>query len=72
MPLVQIDVFENELTAEQSRSLIAKITAAVTDVTSDRLREATWVIINEVKDKHWGVGGNALALDDVKSIVAGD
>ena len=72
MPLVRIDVFEDELSQEQSEVLIEKITNVVTEVTSDKLREATWVIVNEVKDGHWGVGGNALTLGDVKNLIAND
>lgn len=70
MPLIQIKVFEDELSKEQSTDLINKITDAVTEVTSEKLREVTWVIIDEVKNGHWGVGGNALGLDDVKNIMA--
>ena len=72
MPLVRIDVFEDELSREQSQVLIEKITNVVTDVTSDKLREATWVIVNEVKDGHWGVGGHALTLGDVKNLIVND
>ena len=70
MPLVQIHVFEDELTQEQSKELITEITDVVTEVTSDKLRDVTWVMINEVRSGHWGVGGNALALDDVKKLIA--
>ncbi len=71
MPLIQVKVFEDELSQEQSNDLINKITDAVTEVTSDKLRDMTWVIIDEVKSGHWGVGGNALGLDDVKKLMAG-
>ncbi len=70
MPLVQVDVFEHELSQQQSRDLINKITDAITDVTSEKLREVTWVIVIEVIDGHWGLGGNALALVDVKKLIA--
>ncbi len=70
MPLIRVHVFEDELTQEQSEGLINKITDAVAEVTSDKLRDVTWVIIEEVKSGHWGVGGNALGLDDVKRIMA--
>ncbi len=70
MPLIQVDVFEDELSQEQSRELISRITDAVTEVTSEKLRDVTWVIINEVKNGHWGVGGNPLGLDDVKKLMA--
>ncbi len=70
MPLIQVKVFEDELSQEQSKALIDKITDAVTEVTSEKLRAMTWVIIDEVKSGHWGVGGNALGLDDVKKLIA--
>ena len=72
MPLVQVDVFRDELSQEQSKLLITKITNAVAEVTSENLREVTWVIVNEVKDGHWGVGGHALGLADVKRRIAGE
>ena len=72
MPLIQVKVFEDELGQEQSKDLINRITDAVTEVTSEQLRDVTWVIIEEVKSGHWGVGGNALGLDDVKNMMAGD
>ncbi len=50
--------------------MIGKITDVVAEVTSEKLRDVTWVIIEEVKDGQWGVGGNALGLDDVKKIMA--
>ena len=72
MPLIEVKVFKDELSNEQSTKLITKITDAVTEVTSDKLRGATWVVIDEINDGQWGVGGEALSLDDVKKIVAGD
>ena len=72
MPFIQVKVFEDELDREQSKDLIRRITDAVAEVTSERLRDVTWVIIEEVKSGHWGVGGNTLGLDDVRSIMAGD
>jgi len=71
MPLINVKVFKDELSADQSKDLIGKITDAVTQVTNEKLRDVTWVIIEEVKDGMWGVGGNALGLGDVKKIIAG-
>jgi phenylpyruvate tautomerase PptA (4-oxalocrotonate tautomerase family) len=48
MPLVEVKVFEDELTPEQTKQLIQKITDAVTTVTSEKLRDVTWVIVNPV------------------------
>ena len=71
MPLVEVKVFKDELTPEQTSALIQKITDAVTSVTSEKLREVTWVIVSEVPSGNWGVGGTALGLDDVKKLIAG-
>ena len=70
MPLIEVKVFKDELSADQSAELIARITDAVAETTSEKLRDVTWVIVNEVNDGHWGVGGNALGLEDVKKIMA--
>jgi 4-oxalocrotonate tautomerase len=69
MPLVEVKVFQDELTVEQTKDLIQKITDAVTTVTSEKLRDVTWVIINEVKSGNWGGGGKALGLQDVKKMI---
>jgi 4-oxalocrotonate tautomerase len=71
MPLIEVKVFEDELKPEQTKDLIRRITDAVTTVTSEKLRDVTWVIVNEVKSDHWGVGGNALGLKDVRKIISG-
>ena len=70
MPLIAVKVFKDELSQEQSKALIEKITNTVLEVTSEKLRDATWVVIEEVRDGHWGVGGNPLRLDDVKTLIA--
>ncbi len=72
MPLIQVNVFEDELNQKQSSDLIEKITNVVTEITSEKLRDVTWVILHEVKNGHWGVGGNPLGLDDVKKLMASD
>jgi 4-oxalocrotonate tautomerase family enzyme len=47
MPLVEVKVFKDELTAEQAQALIQRITDAVAEVTSPKLRPVTWVVIQE-------------------------
>ncbi len=70
MPYIEVNVFEDELTQTQKEQLISKITTAVTDVTSEKLSDVTWVVIKEVASGSWGVGGNALGLDDIKGLMA--
>lgn len=71
MPLVEVKLFEDELTQEQTKQLIQRITDAVTTVTSERLRDVTWVIVNAVKSGSWGIGGNSLGIEDVRKLIRG-
>ena len=70
MPLISVKVFKDELDHTQSQALIQKITDVVLEITSEKLRPATWVIIEEVKDGLWGVGGDAISLADVRKMTA--
>lgn len=69
MPLIEIKVFEDELNKEQIQDLVNKITDSVTKVTSEKLRNMTWITITEIKSGHWGVAGKTLGLDDVKNLI---
>lgn len=66
MPIVSVKLVENELGSKQKQDLIAKLTDAVEAVTPG-LRDVTWVTIEEVKERHWGIGGQAITLDDVRA-----
>jgi len=68
MPLVEIKVFENELSQKESKTLIEDVTDAVVSLTGESLRDVTWVVVQEVKSGNWGVGGKALGLDDVREM----
>ncbi|WP_262693715.1 tautomerase family protein [Kordiimonas aquimaris] len=68
MPLIEVKVFKDELDKDQSAAIIAKITNVVVEVTNERIRPYTWVIINEVKNGQWGAGGKALSLSDIRKI----
>jgi 4-oxalocrotonate tautomerase len=71
MPLVEIKLFEDELTEEQTKDLIRSLTDAVTNVISENLRDVTWVIVNEVKSGNWGIAGKPLRVDDVRKLING-
>jgi 4-oxalocrotonate tautomerase len=70
MPFVEIKVFEGELSDTQAQDLIRKVTDVVVSFAGESLRQATWVVVQEVKSGHWGVGGKALGLDDIRAIQA--
>lgn len=72
MPLITVKVFKDELSKEQSAEVIQKLTDTFCSITSEKLRDATWIQIEEINDGQWGIGGNALGLDDVKKLIAED
>ncbi|MEJ2431208.1 MAG: 4-oxalocrotonate tautomerase family protein [Deltaproteobacteria bacterium] len=71
MPFVEIKVFEDELSEGQKQEMIHEITEVVVSFAGENLRQATWVVVQEVKSGNWGVGGKALGLSDVRAIQAG-
>lgn len=68
MPYVEIKVFKDELSEDQTQELIQEVTDVVVSFAGEPLREATWVVVEEVKSGNWGVGGKALGLDDVRAM----
>jgi len=69
MPLIEVKVFEDELTPEQTKDLIQKLTDAVTTVVSPKIRDAVWVVVHEIKSGNWGTGGKALGVADVRKVI---
>jgi 4-oxalocrotonate tautomerase len=68
MPLVTIKVFEDELSNSQARDLIHKVTEAVIPFVGEKLRDNTWVLIEEIASGSWGIGGKTLGRKDVRAI----
>ncbi len=71
MPLIEVKVFEDELTREQTEDLIQKITDAVTGVVSPKIRDAVWVVVHEIKSGNWGAGGKVLGVTDIRKVIDG-
>jgi 4-oxalocrotonate tautomerase len=71
MPLVNVKVIEGVFTLVQKREMIRKLTDTMVSIEGENLREATVVILDEVKSGDWGVGGKSLTTNDVKELAAG-
>lgn len=48
MPLVTIKVFKDEFSDSQAKDLIHKVTEAVIPFVGEKLRNNTWVLIEEI------------------------
>jgi 4-oxalocrotonate tautomerase len=68
MPLITIKMFEGELSDSQTKDLIHKVTEAVIPFVGEKLRDNTWVLIEEIASGSWGIGGKAFGLKDVRAI----
>lgn len=71
MPLVQIKGISGYLSLEQKQEIIRKVTDAVVSVEGEGLRPVTWVIVEDVPSGAWGVGGNPVSTDDLRSMAKG-
>jgi 4-oxalocrotonate tautomerase len=71
MPLVKINVIENVFTPDQKATMIEKVTDAMVEVEGEAMRGVTWVVVADVKEGSWGIGGRGLTSEDVRRIQAG-
>jgi 4-oxalocrotonate tautomerase len=68
MPLVQISVPAGSLTAAQKATMVAMVTNACVEAEGvPGVRQFTWVNINEIPEGGWGMGGQALTLDQMRT-----
>jgi len=66
--MVKINIIENVFTPEQKREMIEKVTDAMVSIEGEAMRGVTWVIIEEVREGDWGIGGQGLTSADVRKL----
>ena len=67
MPFITVKMFKGELSDSQAKDLIHNVTEAVIPFDGEKLRENTWVLIEEIASGCWGIGGKAFGLTDVRA-----
>ncbi len=68
MPLAQLKGLGGYLSAEQKKELIEKVTDAIVSVEGEGLRPVTWVIIEDVPEGQWGVGGELPTVEGLRAM----
>ncbi|MDH5355817.1 MAG: 4-oxalocrotonate tautomerase family protein [Gammaproteobacteria bacterium] len=63
MPLVTINVLENVFSDLQKKEIIERVTDTLASIEGESMRSLIWVVIDEVPEGNWGVGGQALNHD---------
>ncbi len=57
MPLIEVKLYDTRVNEETVPELVEKLTDAFCEVTSEGLRDQTWVIVQGVPPRQWGIGG---------------
>jgi 4-oxalocrotonate tautomerase len=71
MPFLSVKLIEGVFTPEQKQDMIRKLTETMVAIEGENMREVTFVVIEEVKSRDWGIGGKPLSTNDVKALAAG-
>jgi 4-oxalocrotonate tautomerase len=71
MPLIQVKLMEEVLTASQKKEIITKLTDAMVSIEGEGARPVTWVVIEEARSGEWGIGGTPLTSEAARALVAG-
>ncbi|WP_329140391.1 tautomerase family protein [Streptomyces sp. NBC_01476] len=63
MPFANFKVPAGTLTPEQKKTIITRTTDLYAEIYGERARPNTLVVVEEVTDGGWGIGGGVLTLD---------
>lgn len=71
MPLITVKLIENVFTPKQKAEIIHRLTETMVDIEGENLRSVTTVLIEDVKEGDWGIGGHTLTAADVHGMQRG-
>jgi 4-oxalocrotonate tautomerase len=71
MPLVTVKLIEGVFDSDEKREMIDKLTETMIDIEGENMRGVTFVVVEEVKSGDWGIGGQSMTTEAVRSIRAG-
>ena len=67
MPFANLKIPAGSVTAEQKEQLVEQVTTIYADLFGEQARANTMVLVDEVVDGGWGIGGDVLTLARLKS-----
>ena len=62
MPFANFKVPEKTLTPQQKEKIVTRTTELYVEIYGERARANTMVLVEEVTDGGWGIGGDVLTL----------
>jgi len=57
MPFVSVKLYEHRLNRDTEPKIIRALTDALVSVLGEEVRAATWVVLEPIPPRRWGVGG---------------
>jgi 4-oxalocrotonate tautomerase len=70
MPLINVKVMENVLSAEQKREIATQFTDVFASVVGEPVRPLTWVIIDDITTGQLVIGGDPVTTEVVQGLLA--
>jgi 4-oxalocrotonate tautomerase len=68
MPFVQIKVIDGVFGTEEKADMVRAVTEAMLSVEGEAMRQVTWVTVESVASGEWGIGGQLMTAEAVKSL----
>ena len=68
MLLIQVKIIKGVFTAPQKREIVERLTEAMVEIQGENLRRLTWCVLEEVASCEWGIGGQVVAVDDIRAL----
>ena len=68
MPFIEVKTIENVFTHEQKQEIIKKITDIFVSYMGENLRQHTMVVMTDIKEGEWGIGGQGVTSQMVHSM----
>ena len=71
MPLINVRLIEGVFSDGQKQQIIERLTDAMVSIEGEALRPVTWCVVDEVKSGDWGIGGQGMTTEAVRTLAAG-
>jgi len=71
MPIVTVKLIEGVFDSGQKREMIERLTETMVEIEGENMRGVTFVVVEEVKSGDWGIGGQPITAETVRSLAAG-
>ncbi|HET6807133.1 MAG TPA: 4-oxalocrotonate tautomerase family protein [Frateuria sp.] len=71
MPMINVKLIQGVFDAHQKQEIVTRLTDAMVSVEGENMRGVTWVVVEEVPQGQWAIGGKPLFASDVFAMSGG-